>query len=139
MKLAAEPDRRPVREAAAGQELRPVPIAPGEVRADPRLALAEEGVDAALGPGPPTAGRRGGGDDQPELGVDRDPGMARPRGGAGEVAERGSAGRSSADRERTGQRARPSRSVATAFSIRRWRVSSDFAAAIGSTQNRWLL
>jgi hypothetical protein len=78
------------------------------VATDPRLPLAEEGVDPGLRMRPAAARRRRHGDDEAELVIDRDPEMARPC----RVAERVGEGRAA-------QRVRPSRRVATAFSIRR--------------------
>jgi hypothetical protein len=128
VEIAAEPEGRAVGEATAGGELGSLACPTVKVPADPGLPLPEEGVDPWLGMGPAAARRRRDGDDEAELVIDRDPEMARPRRVTEGVGER-----------RSAQRARPSRSVATAFSIRRWRVSSAFAASIGSTQNRWLL
>jgi hypothetical protein len=125
VQVAAEADQPTVDQAATRGELRSVAITTGEVPPDPRRPVAEERIDARLRVSPAAAGRRRNGDDQADVGIDRDPEMARP----GRMAER-------VGERRGAQRARPSRSVATAFSIRRPRVSSLFADSIGSTQKR---
>jgi hypothetical protein len=128
MELAPEAERGAVGEAAPGCQLGALARPSIQVAADPRLAFPQERLDPRLGMGPaPTVSGRDR-DDEPELGVDRDPEVAGPSRVAENVVER-----------RAAQRDRPSRRVATALSIRRWRVSGLFAPSIGSTQNRWRL
>src|SRR6185503_12587621 len=120
----AEPERRPVGEATARSQLRGLAVGALQVPSDPRLAVAKKCRDPGFGVGPAAPRRRRDGDDETDLRIDRDPEMARPWRVTKGVGER-----------REAQRVRPSRSVATAFSIRRWRVSSVFAPTTGSTQN----
>ena len=125
MKLPAEPKHGAVRQAATRGQLCALTIAAFEMSPDPRLAIVKERVDPGFRVGPAAPSRRRDGDDKTEIRIDRDPEMAGPWRVAERVGER-----------REAQRVLPSRSVATAFSIRRWRVSSDFAPTTGSTQNR---
>ena len=127
MELAAIADGCPVGQPAASGELGTFAGEPIQVPADPTLAIAEERIDPRLGVGPTAARRRRDADDESEVRIDRDPEMPRPGRVAKDVVE----GRA--------QRERPSRNVATAFSIRRWRVSSVFAPITGSTQKRCML
>src|SRR3954447_26346479 len=128
MEIAAIADERAVGESSPRGQLRALAGVLVKMASNPRLPLAQESLDPVLRVGPAaTVGRRHR-DDEAELRMDRDPEVAGPRRLAQRVPARPAA-----------QRARPSRSVATAFSIRRRRVSSALAASIGSTQNRWLL
>src|SRR3954454_18774293 len=126
MEIAPVADDGAVGESSARGELGALARSAVEMSTDPWFPLTQEPLDPVLGVAPAaTVGRRER-DDEAQLRIDRDPEVARPRRVAQRVAAR-----------RAAQRARPSRSVATAFSIRRRRVSSAFAASMGSTQNRW--
>jgi hypothetical protein len=108
VELAAVADDRPVRQPPAPSQLGALPGARIQMTADPGLPGREERLDPGLGMGPAAPGRWWNGDDETDLGIDRDPQMARSRRVTKRVRER-----------RSAQRALPSLRVTTAFSIRR--------------------
>src|SRR5215210_1115142 len=87
MEIAAEPDRRPVRDAAARRHLGELPRLRVEMPPQPLVALAEECFDNPFGSRPASSRRGWEADDDAALRVDRDAETTRARRAAHDVVE----------------------------------------------------